>query len=106
MMTAPRHALFPARVTLPDGTTHYPVRVATDTADITHAWAWNHEQHLPIEIGAWPADQLQRSDDGLTRRPRQLTAADGTVIAQAEGCGCGNPLRSWRPALIAPGAAG
>ena len=90
--------MFPARVTLADGTVHDPCRVATDTAGVTHAWAWIDGG--PVEVGAWPADELVRADGGMTRRPTGLTAADGTTLELAKGCGCSHPLKGWRPALV------
>lgn len=104
-MTEPRHALFPARVTTPAGVTHHPVRVATDTAGTTHAWAWNHDTGTPVEIGAWLADELVRADGRDHGRPVALQAPDGTLIdGRNAGCGCGHPLKAWRPALVVPAA--
>lgn len=103
VMSEPRHVLFPARVTLPDGTVHHPVRVATDTAGVTRAWAWDNTQWLPIEIGHWPAVDLARADGRTAGRPQAFTAPDGTLIdGRQAGCGCGHPLKAWRPALLAP----
>lgn len=102
-MSEPRHAMFPARVTLHDGTVYEPCRVATDTAGVTRAWAWDHTQWLPIEVGHWKASDLIRTDGKVTGRPRVLTAPDGTVLdGSSEWCGCGHPLKTWRPALVAP----
>lgn len=101
-MSEPRYALFPARVTLPDGTVHDPARVATDTAGITHAWTWTDGG--PREIGRWAATDLTRSDGATRGHPTQLAATDGARIDTAKGCGCGHPLKTWRPALVAPGA--
>jgi hypothetical protein len=101
-MDEPRHALFPARVELPDGSVHDPVRVATDTAGITHAWTWDHTAGLPVEIGQWPVGNLARSDGADRGRPRAFTIEDGTRISSTGSCGCGHPLKAWRPALVAP----
>lgn len=109
-MSEPRPALFPACVTLPDGTTHHPVRVATDTAGTTHAWTWDHDHGTPVEIATWPAVDLARADGKATGRPHAFTAPDGTHIEGRrntgcnQGCGCSHPLKSWRPQLVAAGA--
>lgn len=100
-MSEPRHALFPARVTLPDGTTHHPCRLATDTAGTTHLYAWIDQG--PVELAHWPATTLTRADDRDRGRPLALTAPDGTLIdGRNAGCGCGHPMKRWRPALHAP----
>lgn len=102
-MSEPRHVLFPARVTLPDGTVYEPCRVATDTAGVTRAWAWDHTQWLPIEVGHWAAVELVRADGKVAGRPLAFIAPDGTLIdGRDAGCGCGHPLKTWRPQLVAP----
>lgn len=99
-MPEPRHALFPAFVTLPDGTVHHPCRVATDTAGTTHAWAWI--DNGPVEIGQWPADTLQRADERTTGQPRAFTTPDGALLdGRNAGCACSHPIKRWRPALVA-----
>lgn len=100
-MSEPRHVLFPARVTLPDGTIHQPCRVATDTAGTTFAWAWIDGG--PVQIGTWPALDLQRADGLDSGRPVAFVAPDGTVLDErGTGCACGHPMKSWRPSLVAP----
>lgn len=102
-MSDQRPTLFPVRVTLADGTSHHPVRVATDTAGTTRAWAWDHGSNGPVEIGSWPADELTRADGLTVGRPRAFTTRDGaTLDGRDAGCGCGHPLKAWRPALTAP----
>lgn len=97
-MSEPRPALFPARVTLPDGSVHHPVRVATDPAGTTHAWGWDHTAGAATEIASWPADQLTRADDQDRGRPQAFTVTDGTEIeGRDQGCGCSHPLKAWRP---------
>lgn len=101
MPPEPRHALFPARVTLPDGTVHHPCRVATDTAGITRVWAWIDDG--PVELGHWDATEIDRADGRDSGRPLALTAPDGTLLdGRDAGCGCGHPMKRWRPALVAP----
>ncbi len=101
-MSEPRHVMFPARVTLADGTVHQPCRVATDTAGITRAWAWDHQAGHAIEVGHWNAEDLARADGSDRGRVRILLAVDGSAIEATGGCGCGHPLKTWRPALVAP----
>lgn len=101
-MSEPRHALFPARATLPDGTVHHPVRVATGVDQVTRLFVWDHDRHDAVELAAWPATDVTRADGFDHGRPRVLVAPDGTVIdGRGQGCGCGHPLKSWRPPSIA-----
>lgn len=101
-MSEPRPALFPARVTFPDGTSWHPVRVATGADGMTRAWRWDHGNQSPVEIGTWPATELARADGVDHGRPRAYTTSDGTVIDnRGAGCGCGHPLKGWRPPALA-----
>lgn len=101
-MSEPRPALFPARATLPDGTVRHPVRVATGVDGITRVWGWDHDQHHAVELAAWPAVEVSRADGADHGRPRALRLPDGTVVdGRGQGCGCGHPLKSWRPPSIA-----
>lgn len=98
-MSEPRHALFPAATTLPDGTVHGVTRMATDTAGTTRIWAWIDG---PVEVWSGPATDLEPLE--ATRgRPQAFRAVDGMVIdGRGGGCGCSSPLKSWRPPLVAP----
>lgn len=98
-MPEPRHVLYPARLTLPDGTSHWPVRVATDTACVTRAYAWVDDG--PVMVGEWSAYDLTPDRLG---RPTGFTIADGSTITKEPGCGCHHPLKAWRPPIFAPQA--
>lgn len=101
-MSESRPALFPARATLPDGSDVHPVRVATGNDRVTRVWAWDHSLHDAVELAAWPADQVERADGLVAGRPRALRGPDGTVVdGRNAGCGCGHPLKAWRPPAIA-----
>lgn len=101
-MSEPRPALFPARVTLPDGTTHHPVRLATDNHGISRVWRWDHGTHTAVVVCTWQAADLIRSDGADHGRPRAYTTPDGaTIDGRGAGCGCGHPLKSWRPPALA-----
>lgn len=106
-MSEPRPALFPACVTLADGSVHHPVRVATDNYGITRAWAWDYETGDAVQVGTWLAVDLDRADGLAVGRPKAFTAPDGTQIEGRrntgcnQGCGCSHPLKSWRPSFPA-----
>lgn len=103
-MSEPRHALFPVCVTLPDESVRHPVKITTDVAGVTHAWAWDLETNEPTEIGTWPATSLERADGRTIGRPLVLTTPDGWHLEGRrnegcnQGCGCNHPLKAWRPA--------
>lgn len=84
-------ALFPAAVTLPDGTTHQPARLDTSNGTVR---AWALIDGFPTLVASWPLDQVETR---VERGRRSFTTRDGTLITGARGCGCGHPLKRFRP---------
>lgn len=95
--TAYRAAWWPAAVTLPDGT-HF--RLARVYATREGLYVYDGVDHLahfaPIDYGktARPADSYPAN-----RKAARIITADGGVILvqRLGGCGCGHPLKHWRP---------
>jgi hypothetical protein len=97
--SAYRVAWWPAAVTLPDGTHYRQARV----------YATREGLYVYDRPGAAPA-HFAPIDYGKTRRPvtaypanrkvvRIVTADDQAILVQPlAGCGCGHPLKSWKPA--------
>lgn len=87
---------FPAFVTLPTGTTLTPARVFVANADglgdrVLVYIIQNGEPYLFY-------DRPLVSYSGNALRAIALQVADGEVLVRKEdGCGCGNPLKSFNP---------
>lgn len=96
-MTAP--ALFPAKLTRLDGTTVEPVKVATTDRDgQVRVTVWAHEPPAGIvEVASFDPDQVA----SLGGRRYE---AEGATIEPGRGCGCGHPLKRFRPPGVAVSA--
>ena len=83
--------LFPAQVTLPDGTQMYPARV----------WIADGELLVYIVANGVPVEYYRSayiSLEGTRIAGLSIDTADGMVTARKkQGCGCGNPLKSFNP---------
>lgn len=89
-------ALFPAAVTLPDGTVHQPARLDTHQGTVR---AWALVDGFPTLVASWPLDQLTSR---VERGRRTFTTLDGALITGAKGCGCSHPLKRFRPPVEQP----
>jgi len=87
--------VYPAEVTLPDGTL---LRGALVKVTREGVYVWTGERVLSYaEARSEPGEVL--TPDYLTRREPLVTAtADGPVVVwKGAGCGCGSTLKSYRP---------
>ena len=99
-LRAVRYRAFPVAVEI-DGTLHSPALVfATDAATEVYV---SGENRIPRLVASYPPTvERQRAKGAFVggRKVRFVAAFDdGTslAVAQAAGCGCGHPLRSWSP---------
>lgn len=90
-----RGDVFPADVTLPDGTRHETCRVRARGDGVT-VYVWSHDELSGVPL----VEAARLLDLGGDRYAIDL-GQDGMVeISKAARCGCGHPMKSWRP----PGA--
>lgn len=82
---------FPARVTLPSGTTLRPTRVFVADGRVQVYILRNGVAELYY-------DEPMISGSGSAPRGWDLLVADGAVrVTRDNDCGCGNPLKSYNP---------
>lgn len=79
--------MWPARVTLADGT-HHPVARIDTTAAGVRVWVWADG----TAVLAATIDRASLSRDG-----RAWVGEGQTRIERGRGCGCGHPLARFRP---------
>lgn len=86
--------LFPAVVTMPDGTRHRPAKVVTTTAG-TVVYGWADGDGVVVATTPHPVERDLKVDH------YRLTLDDGTVAFVVKECGCTglgqHPLRRWNP---------
>lgn len=82
--------LYPATLTTPDGELVHPVRLLTADGQV-EAWRWDDLEHTGVLVGSWDAELVTAGER------RTFLAPDGSVLGYDRGCGCGHPLKSWRP---------
>jgi len=97
-----RAAWWPAQIVLPDGTTHRIAKVFA-TADGLYVYAT-----VPPDPAGIPPTWYAPIDFDKTAPPRSgyaarqkniriTTQAGDVVISPLPNCGCGQPLKLWRP---------
>lgn len=89
--------LYPAKLIRPDGDVVDPVKVETTNRDgeiTVSVWAVTQPDGI-VEIATFDPDTISRIDG------RRYQTTDGTLIEPARGCGCGHPLKRFRPPGIA-----
>lgn len=88
-------ALFPFKLTLPDGTLHDPVKVFADGRTVR---VWGTPNGRTPEIVAQADGVMERTEGGW-----RVAAPDGDwLLAPARGCGCGHPLKRFQPPRQVP----
>lgn len=88
--------VFPARFVSPESGVHHPVKAATDRDGLTHIYGWRDGR--PVELAVIPVDEWEALPTA-SGRPRQWATPAGLQLSIEGGCGCGSPLRAWRPPL-------
>lgn len=95
---------WPAQIVLPDGTLH---RIAKVIAASEGLYVYDRVPHDRVNglDPAWYApidfDKTATPRTGYATREKNVrisTGAGEVVISPLVGCGCGLPLKSWRPA--------
>lgn len=86
----PPLSLYPGKLVAPDGSETHPVRVLTIDGNVS-VFAWDDVAMVGQLVASWPAEDITAGDR------RTWSAPDGTTIGHGRGCGCGHPLKSWRP---------
>lgn len=89
--------VFPARFVSPESGTHHPVKAATDREGLTHIYVWRDGR--PVELAVIPVGDWEAMPSA-TGRSRQWATESGLRLSREGGCGCGDPLKMWRPPLV------
>jgi hypothetical protein len=89
--------LFPAVVTMPDGTRHRPAKIVSTTTG-TAVYGWDDDAGGVGVVLATTPHPVERD---LKVDHYRLTLDDGTVALVVKECGCtgmgGHPLKRWQP---------
>lgn len=89
-------ALFPFKLTLPDGTVYDPVKILTDGRTVR---VYGMPNGRTVELVAESEETLVQ----VGQRRRTWTMATGMgegLVEPARGCGCGHPLKRFVPPKV------
>lgn len=90
--------IYPVVVTLPDGTQRTGCKVQVLVDQSTDVWVWNRETHAAEILVHTPARPVEAAGTGRTQRwTLDVDGASYSLERNSRDCGCGHPMKRFRP---------